>query len=186
MSRKPLDLTGQRYGRLVCLTLLDERTKQGSTVWQCKCDCGKLTNVTIENLRGEQTKSCGCLAIEHARKLGKRVRLDKGIAAFNKIFRGYQTRASQRSLSFTLSEKEFRKLTKLSCHYCGQKPKQIVKHKEDYGTYIYNGIDRVDNTIGYISSNCVPCCKDCNFMKRKLPVDEFIKHIKKIYEYMSE
>lgn len=35
------DLTGQRFGRLVCLEPSNQRDKQGGTQWICKCDCGK-------------------------------------------------------------------------------------------------------------------------------------------------
>lgn len=34
------DLTGMRFGRLVCLKPTDQRSKNGSTIWRCKCDCG--------------------------------------------------------------------------------------------------------------------------------------------------
>ena len=54
------DITGQRFGRLVAIRLMDER-KKGLTVWECKCDCGNMTQVLYSNLQGENTKSCGCL-----------------------------------------------------------------------------------------------------------------------------
>ena len=37
----------------------------------------------------------------------------------------------------------------------------------------YNGIDRVDNKIGYTLKNCVTCCKYCNNAKKDNDVDEF-------------
>lgn len=38
---------------------------------------------------------------------------------------------------------------------------------------IYNGIDRQDNSIGYKTENCVPCCKFCNLAKSKFTIKEF-------------
>lgn len=35
-----IDLTGRRFGRLVCLEPTEDRMFQGSTVWKCICDCG--------------------------------------------------------------------------------------------------------------------------------------------------
>jgi hypothetical protein len=29
------------------------------------------------------------------------------------------------------------------------------------------GIDRVDNSIGYVTSNIVPCCQICNMMNTR-------------------
>lgn len=58
--RTPIDLTGQRFGRLVTLTHV---FKVG---WRCACDCGGVTNVTGTSLRRGTTRSCGCLNSELA------------------------------------------------------------------------------------------------------------------------
>jgi hypothetical protein len=50
------------------------------------------------------------------------------------------------------------------CHYCGYLELDIH----------CNGIDRVDNDIGYLVSNCVPCCTICNMSKHKQSYDTFI------------
>jgi len=70
MSKK-IDLTGQRFGRLVVIKRLEERTKQGGLIWLCECDCGNTTNVPSYKLTRKPsteiggtsgpTKSCGCL-----------------------------------------------------------------------------------------------------------------------------
>ena len=36
------------------------------------------------------------------------------------------------------------------------------------------GIDRIDSSKAYTSSNCVSCCKSCNFMKNTMRYDDFI------------
>jgi hypothetical protein len=41
-------------------------------------------------------------------------------------------------------------------------------------SYIYNGVDRVNNDFGYSIDNCVSCCKVCNRMKGKKTVAEFV------------
>lgn len=57
-SRKKVDLTGQRYGRL---TVLAPAENIGSrTAWLCRCDCGRETVVKTHHLRSGHTKSCGC------------------------------------------------------------------------------------------------------------------------------
>lgn len=38
-----------------------------------------------------------------------------------------------------------------------------------------NGIDRLDNKVGYVLSNCVGCCKFCNFIKRCLDPKTFVE-----------
>lgn len=57
-SRKKLDLTGQRYGRL--MVLAPAENIGGRTAWLCRCDCGQETIVKTYHLRSGHTKSCGC------------------------------------------------------------------------------------------------------------------------------
>lgn len=58
-----IDLTGQRFGRLVVLCEHGV-TKHGNLVWKCQCDCGNTTTVASGNLRRGHTQSCGCLWTE--------------------------------------------------------------------------------------------------------------------------
>lgn len=54
------DLTGQRFGRLVCLEPTDRRGKSGGTVWRCQCDCGNTCLAVSTQLTSGYKKSCGC------------------------------------------------------------------------------------------------------------------------------
>ena len=57
-SRKKLELTGQRYGRLVVLRQAENIGKR--TAWLCRCDCGNEVVVRTARLRSGHTTSCGC------------------------------------------------------------------------------------------------------------------------------
>lgn len=63
---KLIDLTGQRFGRLVAL---EHFRKDGRTYWRCRCDCGNETDVEASNLK-KVTRSCGCLQKENQKKWG--------------------------------------------------------------------------------------------------------------------
>lgn len=65
MSRK-IDLTGQRFGRLVAVRESERRGR--FTEWVCQCDCGKTTVARVGHLRSGATRSCGCLHRENARR----------------------------------------------------------------------------------------------------------------------
>lgn len=61
------DLTGQRFGYLVCLVFLGTETieKQGRRVnnhtwWKCDCDCGNQAKVDARHLKDGSSTSCGC------------------------------------------------------------------------------------------------------------------------------
>ena len=104
-------------------------------------------------------------------------------AAKNHVFYTYKREAIKRGYSFSLTQNEVENLVKQNCFYCGQKPVHPFRgYVRDY-TFICNGIDRLDNNIGYIIDNCVPCCKTCNWMKSTLSYEVFMNHIEKIYKY---
>jgi hypothetical protein len=84
----------------------------------------------------------------------------------------YQS-AKNRNLDFELSYERFGILISSPCEYCGE----IISP--------FNGVDRVDSTIGYIENNCVSCCKYCNMMKRNLTKEKFIEQINKINNWCS-
>lgn len=51
-----VDLTGQKFGKLVALSYNQEKAK-----WLCQCDCGNITFVSSSNLNSGGTQSCGCV-----------------------------------------------------------------------------------------------------------------------------
>lgn len=57
------DLTGQRFGRLVVLSIAG-RSKQRNVLWLCQCDCGNTHIVNSPSLVDGKTRSCGCLSVE--------------------------------------------------------------------------------------------------------------------------
>lgn len=57
-----IDLSGQRFGKLVVLAFAGH--KGDERVWRCQCDCGKESVVPTVSLRHGNTRSCGCLSGE--------------------------------------------------------------------------------------------------------------------------
>lgn len=69
-----IDLTGQRFGRLVVQSRNFERTTNGKNYpvyWNCVCDCGNKVVVGRSGLKQGNTKSCGCLNRENRIRSGK-------------------------------------------------------------------------------------------------------------------
>lgn len=56
---KPKDLTDKKFGKLTCIRIKKERTKNGHVQWICKCECGRLTAVLANNLSRGNSRSCG-------------------------------------------------------------------------------------------------------------------------------
>lgn len=65
---KPLDLTGQRFGKLVVVSRSE--SKNGKSLWECRCDCGRISLVVGNKLTSGTTKSCRCLRVESPMKHG--------------------------------------------------------------------------------------------------------------------
>lgn len=61
---KSAQLANQRFGRLVAIKPTQERSSNGSIMWECKCDCGNIVKVRANHLTSGKTKSCGCLKAE--------------------------------------------------------------------------------------------------------------------------
>lgn len=86
-------------------------------------------------------------------------------------------KARKRGKDWQLNHEQAFKLITSSCTYCGFKPNFPDSRV---------GIDRVDNSIGYIESNCAPCCSTCNSAKGSLSMSEFKEWVIKIYTKMIQ
>lgn len=63
MHHRAVNMSGQRFGRLVALEPMHVRSG-GAIMWKCVCDCGKTKEILGPSLRSGATQSCGCLRRE--------------------------------------------------------------------------------------------------------------------------
>lgn len=75
-----LDITGDRYGRLVAICRVPKTGK--ATRWRFRCDCGAEVETAIDRVRSGVSRSCGCLRAEQtaarSRKHGHSINLTRG------------------------------------------------------------------------------------------------------------
>ena len=109
-------------------------------------------------------------------------RLDAGRAIRNEVVYRYRYQAHARGLTWGLSDDEADALFAGVCYWCGEPPSNIGHGLRNHGSFIYSGIDRVNNALGYEPGNAVSCCIVCNSMKRELPVEVFIDRVLRIAE----
>jgi len=69
-------------------------------------------------------------------------------------------------LEFQLDADALNAIRNAPCTYCGLGER--------------NGVNRVDSAVGYVASNCVPCCTECSYMKNAFSVQEFLDKCKEI------
>ena len=180
-------LKGKKFGRLTAIKRVPN-DKWGNIMWLCKCNCGTEIITREGSLRSGHTRSCGCLRRENAR-MGKNRKLSPKLANKKRTFDIYKHSAKKRGYKFELTEEQFIGITQKDCFYCGTRPNNIAKRillnqRKDSDDFIYNGIDRVDNTKDYTIDNVVPCCKICNFAKRNMSLKDFKNWIERVYNKM--
>lgn len=126
-----------------------------------KCiDCNHLLPLAEYN-----SKRSDCRACQADRRLRP---LDR--------FRDCRKHAHERSYAFRITPEEYDVCTRQPCYICGG----YTKGRD------HNGVDRVNNSIGYLFFNIAPCCWTCNRMKGSLSLGEFLEKVKKIYRYNNE
>ncbi|HWY34177.1 MAG TPA: hypothetical protein VNX68_05990 [Nitrosopumilaceae archaeon] len=171
------DLIGQKFGKLTAIKY--EGIRNTRSTYLCECECGGTKIVRASQLKSGAVKSCGCLRSGYL-KDGIR-NLGKGVAIRNLIIGTYKGNAEKNNREFTLTIERCETLFSGNCFYCAEPPSRIRTNIRTKDSFTYNGIDRVDNNLGYTNENSVSCCTDCNLRKRSESKEDFLKWVKKIY-----
>lgn len=189
--KHPKPTQNQKIGHWTIIDPTVNKIK-GSYYVICRCVCGKEASRNYHSLLSGGSSSCGCkreislAGIEEWKRLnGGPNKKAKGEAAFNELFCRYKYSAKKKGHEFNLSKDDFRNITKMNCYYCNTAPSKSLKNPVLNGEYVYNGIDRKNNKEGYTAENSLPCCHDCNFLKRDIEYQEFITLVKKISEHLK-
>ena len=115
---------------------------------------------------------------------------DPKVSYLRKIFSTQKCDANpaHRNIPWTLTFEEWTSIVTQDCYLCGAEP--VLREGKLHmfqGTRVpINGIDRIDNKIGYTLNNSRPCCPRCNYMKHNMSDRELITHILKILHHNNE
>lgn len=181
-SMKRLDLANKKFGRLTVKNYSHSHRQpsgQMRAMWNVVCDCGKPVIISTANLTSGNTISCGCYVAE-LRKKGM-IKTDPE-SMIKEHFSRYKSAARKRKKSFDLTYDQFKTICSKDCEYCGQSPKEKFTKVKNVVKIKLNGIDRVDNNLGYSIDNCVSSCGICNSMKMDRSQKEFLNKIMEIYQ----
>lgn len=184
------NIIGNKYGRLTVLEKSIERGNRNQIKYKCICECGSIHTVTGESIRSGKSKSCGCI-----QKIPPNYEPDRKKAIYKNLYKSMKDRSIKKGIKTNISLNEFIEISKQPCYYCGLKNSNYAndlavkkwndKIKNERGNEIvyYNGIDRIDSSIGYLKNNIVSCCKYCNIAKNVMSQIEFKEFIKRVYDY---
>jgi 5-methylcytosine-specific restriction endonuclease McrA len=128
----------------------------------------------IGNKNARDTKHCDprIEALDNTRLLDHRgdksLRLARSVNAIRKC--GYR-----RDFVFELTTFQAAKMLLAECYYCGHIPD--IKNP---AANPYNGIDRLDSSLGYVPGNIVTACRQCNIAKHVMSEVDFFSLVKRI------
>ncbi len=181
------DLTGLVFGLLT----VDKRhaafrrnpNVPPETYYACTCQCGTKKMVRGASLTFGCTKSCGC---QRGRGPQPSKRLRYGESNFNIVFRRYSSEAKRRQFPFKITQAHAKRLMGGFCFYCGSPPMSVADKPGSYGAFVYNGIDRIDSTKGYVRGNVVTCCASCNWIKGRCDFGRFVAWVQRAAKHIDE
>jgi hypothetical protein len=170
-----IDLIGKKFGKLTVEKLFEKKNK--TVIWQCRCECGKITNVSRNNLSSGHTKSCGCLknrSCSESNTWGgyKEISLRTWSDIKNKAV----SRKDPQKRKFLITIKDawdqFEKQNGL-CALSGL-PISLKATKGNYGNKTAS-LDRIDSKKGYVLGNIQWVHKTLNIMKRDYSDATFVE-----------
>jgi hypothetical protein len=147
-----------------------------------KCDCGKGFSLKLTNtLKNGGNFMCRqCYAERDAANFDSHWGYK---AAYSRIKK--DARSAERV--FEIQLEEFRYLCQQNCYYCGSIPNNLITYRGlnsfTFRYFMYSGLDRINNDIGYTRQNVVPCCIICNRAKNSMPFKDFIDWLNRLTDY---
>jgi hypothetical protein len=145
---KYIDMTGQRFGRLVVLSKTEH---EGRGQWLCRCDCGGTAVVFRTNLMKGTSTSCGCVRAERAGGLN----LKHGMARAEGRPRVYEIWVHMRQRCNDPNVKHY--------GYYGGRGVSVCERWDDFMNFYADmgeppsprhSIDRIDSNGDYEPGNC--------------------------------
>ena len=148
------DYTNTVIGNWRVLELAKGKRLRRSMVWTCLCLVCKqaLKENSGQALGRKPPNSCGCAGKNRKRPFE---------ALYNRL--RYECRWNRRARPVLFSYDEFLQFTEETrCHYCWSEIVWRMFNLKGHSAY---NLDRKDNTLPYITDNCVVCCERCNKAK---------------------
>ena len=87
----------------------------------------------------------------------------------------YKKSADNKNLEFTITYEQYDSIVNEQCYYC-----HMIQERG------FNGIDRKNQTLGYVFDNCTSCCKMCNYMKGSTSDVVFLKRMAHIVRHQDK
>ena len=152
-SNKPMDITGNVYGRLTAVKHLGKNTK-GRHHWLCQCECGNTTEAVTADLNIGRVTSCGCYAREQAAIRGKELFTKHGLS--DKHRSEYEAWRSMNKRCDNPNHPQYADWGGRGITVCDEWKHDFAQFLADMGEKPSAdlSLDRIDNNGNYEPSNC--------------------------------
>lgn len=148
-----LNLTGQKFGRLTVLHACGFDPRKNS-LWRVHCHCGGEVIVKGYRLRFGETRSCGCLQRESARKTGAR-NTTHGHRIHDVRSPTYESWSGMLARCYRMTHKRYADYGGRGIAVCPGWRQSFVKFIRDMGERPSGlTLDRKDNDGNYEPGNC--------------------------------
>lgn len=141
-----IDITGQKFNRLKVVKRIENSSFRKAR-WLCQCECGNFTEVSGDNLRNGNVKSCGCLIADKNKQ--RTTHRKSNIRLYN-IWRNMKARCNCKTNPF------YKNYGERGIKICSD----WIMFENFYNWSINNGynenlsIDRIDVNGNYEPNNC--------------------------------
>lgn len=174
-NQHKIDLTGDRYGRLLVLKKSERKAILNRTIYICLCDCGTICETQRANLVNRTTNSCGCLNQEKRRdrlyKHGKSNDLE------GRMFYSAKSRAKERGIEFNLDISDI-----VIPELCPILNIPLFKNKNGVQSNNSPSLDRINPKLGYIKGNVKVISAKANRLKDESTIED----LEKIIDYIKQ
>lgn len=154
-----LDISGQRFGRLIAIKYIG-KDKKRNAIWLFRCDCGKEHISLAYNAKSGKASSCGCYAKEKAASQSARA-TKMAILAITKHGKSgtrlYETYQNMISRCFRKENSNYHDYGGRGISVC----EEWINDMQSFFDWAMNNgyddnltIDRKDNNKGYSPENC--------------------------------
>lgn len=162
-----LDITGQKFSMLTAMWPIT-RNRHHHTVWLCSCECGNYAPVVLAQLRNQESKSCGCLKIQHCRDRATHGK--SGTAPFHMLCSA-KGRAKKLSLPFDLNMENI--IIPEKCPLLGIPLRFNKRTRNGFNCNDSPTLDRLVPEKGYTKENTVVISYRANRIKNDSSLAEF-------------
>lgn len=158
MPRKPIDMMGVRFAKLVVIG--PSKSKNNQAMWECVCDCGKRFVASGASIRKGKTKSCGCYYRDSRVEVAHRsIAKTKHGDSFSRL---YLVWADIKARCYNPNNISYKNYGAIGITMCNEWKTDYIKFKKwslenGYDEVAARGtctIDRIDAEGNYTPDNC--------------------------------